>query len=90
MNIRRITAKIANVRTNLNLNRKWFSFIVIKKSWLTDEYNLVSEIDGYKYHTINRVCRTRGDNKLLHFYYVSSEVISNFSIVDESYESLFF
>ena len=45
--------------TNLNLVRERFSFIIIMESRLTDESNLVSEVDGDRFQTINRVCRTR-------------------------------
>ena len=45
-------SKFADPVTNLNLIRKWFSFIVITESWLTEESYFALEIIGYKAHTL--------------------------------------
>ena len=48
VNARSITGKIEEFIAILNLITNRFTFIIITESWLTEEYNFVLEINGYK------------------------------------------
>ena len=89
INTRSITGKFAELVINLNLIRERVFFVIITESLLTEESNLVLEIDGYKYHTINRVGLTGGNIKLFHLDYISNEVISDFSVKEDLYICIF-
>ena len=84
-----ITGKFADLVTNLNLVRKRFSFIIVTESWLSYDSNLVLEINGYKSHSISRTGRKGGGIKLFYLDYISAEVISHLSVIEDSYESIF-
>ena len=58
------------------------------ESWLTEKSNFVLEINGYNSHTLNRVGRTGRGMNIFHLEYKVTEVISQFSAVEVSYESI--
>ena len=60
------------------------------ESWLTKESYFVQEINEYKSHTLNRVGRTGGGIKIVFLELIRTEVISQFSAVKDSYESILF
>ena len=75
--------------TNLNLVRKRFSFIVVTELWLIYDSNLVLDINGYKSHSFSRTGRNSGGINLFHLDYLSWEVISYLSAIEDSNESIF-
>ena len=89
VNAHSITGKIADLVTNLNLVRKRFSFIKVTESLLRYDSNLVLEINGYKSHLIGRTGRKGGGIKLFYLDYISAEAISQLSVIEDSYESIF-
>ena len=84
-----ITGKFVDLVTNLNLMRKCFSFIIVTETWLSYDSNLVLEINGYKSQSISRTGRKSGGIKLFYLDYISSEVISHLSVIEDSYEVFF-
>ena len=66
VNTHSTTGKFADLITNLNLIRNRFTYIIITESWLTEEFNFVLELNGYKSHTLNRVGRTGGHIKIFY------------------------
>ena len=89
MNARSITGSFAELTANLNFIREPFSFIIIVEYRLTDQSNLVLELDGYKSHMMNRLGRTLGGTKLLRPDYISTELINKVSVIEVSFESVF-
>ena len=53
-----------------------------------DKSNFVLEINGCKSHTLNRVGRTGGGIEIFYLEYIRTEVISQISAVEDSYESI--
>ena len=56
---------------------------------LSYDSNLVLEINGYKSHSISRTGQKSGRIKLCYLDYISAEVISPLSVIEDSYESIF-
>ena len=88
VNARRIRDKFQDLTSNLNLVRKWFYFIIITESWIIDESKFFLEINGSKSQTLNRVGRTGGGITIPYLEYIRAEVISQFSAVEDSCESI--
>ena len=90
VNARSITGKFADLIIILYLVRKRFTFIIMTESWLTKESFFIQELNEYKSHTLKRVGRTGGGIKIFCLEYVRTEVISQSSAVEDSYESFLF
>ena len=85
----RKTGKFADLVTNLNLVRKWVTFIIVTEFWLTEELKLVLEINGYKSHIINREGWIGVGIQISYLEYISTEKESPFSKTNDSYDRLF-
>ena len=90
VNVLSITGKIPDLVTNLKLFCKRFIFIIITGSWLTEEFNLVVEINGYKSLTIIKVRLTCEGIKIFHLETTTTDVICQVSLEEDSYECDFF
>ena len=75
-----ITGKFGDFITNSNLVRKCFTYTIFTESWLTDEFNFVLEFNGYKSYTMNRVGRTGGGIQRIYLEFITSDLISHFSV----------
>ena len=89
VNGRSIGNKFSNLLAKLNIAKKRFTFIVITETWLKSDSDFVLEIDGYKSCSIVRPTKRAGGIKLYYLDYISIEVINRFTVIKDSYESLF-
>ena len=89
VNAHSVTDILTDLVTNLNLVGKRFPFIRDTESCLSFVWKLVLEINSYKCHSISRTGRKGWGIKLFYLDCIQTEVISNFCLLDDSYESNF-
>ena len=88
VNVRSIRNKFAEFKAHLSEVKRKFSFIFITESWLKADDDVTFEIEGYKSKSIYREGRRGGGIKLYFLEYLSLDVITEQTFVEDFCEML--
>ena len=90
VNARSLVRNFSSFMSYLSTVNFMFDFIIVVETWLKKDRDVGYEIDGYRSHSIYRDENKRGGGiKIYHQNYIHTQIVNNFTVLNDDIESLF-